>query len=101
MKKLNILNSLSISIFIFSILILFSPFVYFGICLLNEHILGYGKNINYCVIKSLNDINPNSEYQLIGIRRWQLTNKVLGVYPNAQSAWNAATQMNCQIDDNR
>lgn len=76
------------------------PIFYLAICFTNENIFGWGKNINYCVIEPTNKEGSlySDEYKLIGIRRWQVTNIVLGIYPTASDAFNASKTFNCTVD---
>ena len=80
------------------------PILYLGICLTNET-MNSGNSISYCQIANAgipldhpDNMLISSEYKLIGIKRWRFTNTVLGIYPSAKSALDAAHNMNCPVD---
>ena len=100
MEKLEVFEKVFMVFFISIALTVVAPVLYFTVCLLNENVFGFGKTVNYCVMEPTNKAGTlySDEYKLIGIRRWQINNVVLGVYPTAKEAFEAATKLNCQVD---
>ena len=100
MKNFDIFEKIFMVFFASFALIVIAPVLYLSVCFLNENVFGFGKTINYCVMEPTNKAGTlySDEYKLIGIRRWQINNVVLGAYPTAKEAFEAATKLNCQVD---
>lgn len=93
-------NSCIVISVIFTTIIL----LHLGICSLNEFVI-HSNYISYCQIvnagvplDNTNNMQISSEYKLMGIRNWRFTNTVVGIYPSAKSAFDAAQTMNCPVE---
>lgn len=80
----------------------FALLAYPVICFLNENLFGFGKTISYCqIVPTSSTMKMDSqEYKLIGVRRWQLNNPVVSVHHSAESAFLAAKEINCEVNNN-
>ena len=98
--KSNFIDIILKFFIILPFIIMTLPIFYLAICFANENIFGWGKNINYCVIEPTNKTGTlySDEYKLVGIRRWQVTNSVLGIYSSASDAFDASKVFNCPVD---
>lgn len=79
--------------------LLFMIISYPIICITNEYLTGWGSKVNYCKIVPATHANQliESEFELVGIRVWRITNPVLGIYPTAKEAFNTANEQGCLV----
>lgn len=84
----------------FFLTIMFGSFafmtVYFSIVFFNE-MRDADVSVSYCTISATNKQGYDTEYQLNGIKRWKISNKVIGIYPTASEAFNMAKSIDCDL----